>query len=183
VTGAVTDGSGPAGHVVLVGMMGTGKTTTGRRLAEVLGRRFADSDLLIEADTGRTVRQIFELDGEPAFRELESEVLARALRSPEPTVIAAAGGVVLDPGNRERLRGAGTVVWLRAPIDVLVGRVGRSDHRPAIEADPRGRLLAMEDARTDLYTEVADVVVDSSAPVDEVVAKIVAVVTERELAS
>jgi shikimate kinase len=174
---------GRAGHVVLVGMMGTGKTTTGRRLAETLGRGFADSDLLIEADTGRTVRQIFQTDGEAAFRCLESEVLARSLASAEPTVIAAAGGIVLDPANRELLRHAGTVVWLRAPVDVLVGRVRRSDHRPAIQADPRGTLQTMEDTRTDLYGEVADATVDSSQPVDRVVAEIVALVREREAGS
>jgi shikimate kinase len=75
------------------------------------------------------------------------------------------------------------VVWLRAPVSVLVGRVGRSDHRPAVEDDPEGTLRAMEDSRTELYAEVADVVVDSTAPVDEVVARIVARVQEREMAA
>ncbi|HEY6531347.1 MAG TPA: shikimate kinase [Acidimicrobiales bacterium] len=174
---------GRSGHVVLVGMLGAGKTTTGRRLASALGRPFADSDSLIEAATGRTVREIFETDGEPAFRRLESEVLARSLSSGEPTVVAAAGGVVLDPANRELLGRAGTVVWLRAPIGVLVGRVGRSDHRPAVQADPRGTLQTMEDDRTELYREVADVTVDSSAPIDDVVARIEAVVLDREATS
>jgi shikimate kinase len=159
-------------------------TTNRPRLAEALGRGFADSDLLIEAETGRTVRQIFEADGEPAFRRLEADALARSLADPEPTVIAAAGGVVLDPGNRALLdRTPGTVVWLQAPVSVLVGRVGRSDHRPAVQADPRGTLQTMEDVRTDLYQQVADVVVDSSAPLDEVVARIVAAVHQREAAA
>ena len=172
-----------SGHVVLVGMMGAGKTTTGRRVAEVLGRPFADSDSLIEAATGRTVREIFEADGEQAFRRLESEVLARTMSSPAPTVVAAAGGVVLDPANRRLLGRAGTVVWLRAPVGVLVGRVGRSDHRPAVQADPRGTLQTMEDARTELYREVADVTIDASAPIEEVVAEIVSVVHGREVVS
>jgi len=181
VTAPGSEPPGRAGHVVLVGMMGTGKTTTGRRLAETLGRGFADSDLLIEAETGRTVRQIFESDGEPAFRRLETDALARALARPEPTVVAAAGGVVLDPTNRDLLHRSGaTVVWLRAPVSVLVGRVGRSDHRPAVKDDPAGTLQTMEDTRTELYREVADAVVDSSAPVEDVVASIVAAVHERE---
>lgn len=174
---------GRPGHVVLVGMMGVGKTTVGRRLAEVLGRPFSDSDLEVEARTGRTVREIFDADGEPAFRALESQVMADALAAPEPTVIAAAGGVVLDPANREQLRRAGTVVWLRAPVVVLVDRVATGSHRPAVEADPAGTLQQMEDTRTALYTEVADVVVDSSLPVAEVVSRVLRAVEQREAAA
>jgi shikimate kinase len=171
------------GHVVLVGMMGVGKTSVGHRLAEALGRPFSDSDAEVEARTGRTVRAIFEADGEPAFRALESEVLAESLGSAEPTVVAAAGGVVLDPGNRRLLRGAGTVVWLQAPVVVLVDRVAAGQHRPAVEADPAGTLSRMEEARAELYAEVADVVVDSSLPLGEVVARVLAVVEQREAAA
>ncbi len=170
------------GHVVLVGMMGVGKSTVGRRLAAELGRPFSDSDLEIEARTGRTVREIFELDGEPAFRRLEAQVLADALASPEPTVVAAAGGVVLDPENRRRMTDAGTVVWLRAPVAVLVDRVAAGVHRPAVETDPEGTLSTMERDREELYAEVADVTLDSARPVDEVVALALAAVTEREAA-
>lgn len=171
------------GHVVLVGMMGVGKTTVGLRLAEVLGRPFSDSDAEVEARAGRTVRAIFEADGEPAFRALESEVLADALVSVEPTVIAAAGGVVLDPGNRARLQSAGTVVWLQAPVVVLVDRVISGAHRPAVEADPAGTLSLMEETRADLYAEVADVMVDSSLPVGDVVARVLAAIEQREAAA
>jgi len=172
-----------AGHVVLVGMMGVGKTTTGRRLAAELDRPFADSDAVIEARTGRTVKEIFATDGEQAFRVLESGVLADALGADEPAVIAAAGGVVLDAGNRDLLRGAGTVVWLRAPVDVLVDRVVAGDHRPLLAADPEGTLHRMEEHREALYAEVADVVVDSTRPPDDVVAEVLAVVREREVAA
>ena len=171
------------GHVVLVGMMGVGKTTVGTRLAEALGRPFADSDAMIEARTGRTVREIFEADGEPVFRALESECLAESLESTTPTVIAAAGGVVLDPANRALLRRAATVVWLRAPVSVLVDRVASGEHRPAVEVDPEGTLSRMEEARSELYAEVADVVVDSSRPVPEVVAQVIAAVEQREAAA
>jgi len=174
---------GRPGHVVLVGMMGTGKTTVGRRVAEALGRTFADSDAVIEARTGRTVREIFETDGEQAFRVLEAGVLADAVDAPEPAVIAAAGGVVLDAGNRDLLRRAGTVVWLRAPIDVLVRRVATGEHRPLLADDPGGTLHRMEEHRTELYAEVADAVVDSSQPPDEVAHEVLSVVLERETAA
>jgi shikimate kinase len=171
------------GHVVLVGMMGVGKTTVGQRLAEVMGRPFADSDAVVEERTGRTVREIFEADGEPAFRRLESEVLADALAGPEPTVVAAAGGVVLDADNRVLLGDAGTVVWLQAPVVVLVDRVSGGQHRPAVEADPEGTLSLLEEARSELYAEVADVVVDSSAPLTDVVGQVLSVVQQREAAA
>ena len=167
-------------HVVLVGMMGVGKSTVGRRVAEELGRPFSDSDAVIEARTGRTVAEIFAHEGEPAFRSLETEVLAAVLDDPTPTVVAAAGGVVLDPGNRAALRRAGTVVWLQAPVGLLVERVAGSTHRPALEADPAGTLARLAEGREELYAEVADLVVDAARPVDEVVERIVATVHDRE---
>ena len=112
-----------APHLVLVGMMGAGKTTVGRRVAALLRRPLIDSDELIEGRTGRTVRQIFETDGEPAFRALETEALVDALAEPEPLVIAAAGGVLLREENRDALRrSSAKVVWLRADPDVLAER-------------------------------------------------------------
>ena len=149
-------------HVVLVGMMGTGKTTTGRLLADRLGRTLVDSDELIERRTGRTVREIWRTDGEPTFRVLETAALRDALAEPEPLVIAAAGGVVLSAQNREALREAdAVVVWLRADPRVLLGRVGRDDHRPLLDDDPAATLQQMEQEREPLYREVADVVVDT----------------------
>jgi shikimate kinase len=172
-------GPGPR-HVVLVGMMGVGKSTVGQRVAARLGRPFSDSDAVIEARTGRTVAQIFAHEGEPAFRSLETEVLAEVLSDPEPTVVAAAGGVVLEETNRDALRRAGTVAWLQAPVSMLVERVAGSTHRPAIADDPAGTLARLADGREGLYAEVADLVVDAALPVDEVVERIVAAVRERE---
>ena len=146
---------------MLVGMMGSGKTTVGRSLAAALGRPLVDSDAQVEARTGRTVREIFESDGEAAYRVLEREALVDALAEAEPSVVAAAGGVVLDPGNRAVLQEAGTVVWLRARPEVLARRVSAGrDHRPLLGDDPLAALQRLDAERRPLYEEVADLVVD-----------------------
>ena len=158
-------------HLVLVGLMGSGKTTVGRIVAARLGRPFLDSDLMIEERTGRTVREIFETDGEPAFRALETEVLTDALANPQRAVIAAAGGVVLSARNRAALASSGArVVWLRADPKLLVERVKSAGHRPLLDVDPRGTLQQMYDDRADLYREVADAIVTvDNRSVNEVV--------------
>jgi len=151
--------AGPS-RIVLVGMMGAGKTTVGRRLARRRGWDFIDSDAQIEASTGRTVAEIWAAEGEPAFRQIESAVLADALTHRRPAVVAAAGGVILDAANRAALARAGPVVWLRARPETLAGRVGSGDHRPLLDHDPAGVLARLADHRADLYAEVADVVID-----------------------
>lgn len=159
-------------HVVLVGLMGSGKSTVGRVLAERLGRPLYDSDQMIEERTGRTVREIFASDGEPAFRVLETEALVDALASDVPCVVAAAGGVVLSERNRTVLRESGAkVVWLCADPSVLVDRVRTGVHRPALDDDPAGTLQRMQREREPLYREVADLVitVDGSRSVGDVV--------------
>ena len=123
---------------MLIGMMGAGKTTVGSRLARALDRPFVDSDVQVEQRTARTVREIFETDGEAAYRQIEAEVLAEALASEEPAVIAAAGGTILDPANRQRMKDHGLVVFLEAKSTDLVGRVGGQDHRPLLKDDPAG---------------------------------------------
>jgi shikimate kinase len=160
-------------HVVLVGMMGSGKTTVGEALASRLGARFIDSDDQVERATGRTVREIFESDGEGAFRKLEADALAAALASEERAVIAAAGGVVLDRANRELLQRGATVVWLRARPEVLSRRVERGDHRPLLGDDALEALQRLEGERAPFYREVASAVVAVDAlAVDDVVARI-----------
>ncbi|HEY4332704.1 MAG TPA: shikimate kinase [Ilumatobacteraceae bacterium] len=147
-------------HLVLVGMMGSGKTTAGRLLAQRLQRPFLDSDAMIEEAQGRTVREIFATDGEDTFRVIETQVLQTALASREWAVIAAAGGVVLRSENRVALRAAGArVVWLRADPAVLAERVKGGPHRPLLDADPEGTLQRMYADRADLYREVADAIV------------------------
>ena len=140
--------------------MGSGKTTVGRAVARRTNRPFVDSDAQVESRTGRTVREIFEQDGEPAFRALEAEALAEALATEEPAVIAAAGGVVLSADNRDLLKRAGRVVWLRARTGTLAHRVKHGDHRPLLADDAVAVLKRLADERRPLYEEVADVVID-----------------------
>jgi shikimate kinase len=165
-------------HVVLVGLMGSGKTTVGRRVAEALGGPFVDSDAVVEARTGRTVREIWHADGEAAYRVLERDALLDALRSTTPSVIAAAGGVVLSPDNRRELVAAdATVVWLHAEPAMLVARATRGEHRPLLDDDPSAVLAHMAADRDPLYREVADAVVEvGDRTVDEVVDDVLAAV-------
>jgi shikimate kinase len=148
---------------VLVGLMGSGKSTVGRLVAARLGRPFRDSDEMIEVTAGRTVRDIWLADGEPAFRMLETAALRGALDDTEPSVIAAAGGVVLAEANRRALRAAdATVIWLTADPATLVGRASRGNHRPLLDDDPAGTIEAMAEERDELYREVADATVDTA---------------------
>lgn len=140
--------------------MGSGKTTVARIAAERLGRQVIDSDAVIEKATGRTVREIFADDGEAAFRSFETAALLDAIATPEPSVIAAAGGVVLREENRAALKESNAkVVWLCATPGVLAARVMSSGHRPLLDEDPAGTLQRMYDTRQSLYREVADVIV------------------------
>ena len=153
---AVTDDA----HIVLVGMMGVGKSTVGRVLAAQLDRPLYDSDEMIEESTGRSVREIWATDGEPTFRALETETLAAALAASEPSVIAAAGGVVLSPVNRQALVDASAhVIWLLADEELLLERVRNGAHRPALDGDPEAVLRPMVVEREGLYQEVADAIV------------------------
>lgn len=140
--------------------MAVGKTSVGRRLAALRGWEFFDSDRQIETMTGRTVADIWRTDGEPAFRRLEAQVLADALASTTPRVIAAAGGTVLDENNRRLMAQHHPVVWLRAQPELLATRVGTGSHRPLLDEDPAGVLERLDAIRRPLYAEVADVVVD-----------------------
>ncbi len=157
--------------IVLVGMMAAGKTSVGRRLARSRGWEFFDSDIQVEARTGRTVAEIWRTDGEAVFRRLEAQVLSDALASTTPRVIAAAGGTVLDPENRRLIARHRPVVWLRARPETLAGRLGSAVHRPLLDEDPAGVLAALDGIRRPFYEEVADLVVDvDDLTADQVVA-------------
>jgi shikimate kinase len=166
-------------HVLLIGMMGAGKTTVGEAVASRLGWDYRDSDADVMAATGRTVPELFATDGEAAFRQAESEVLARACASPEPSVISVAGGAVLAEVNRTLLARSGTVVWLRARPQTLAARVGDGAGRPLLEDDPLGALTRLNAERAPLYQALADLIIDvddlsADAVASTIVAKVAA---------
>ncbi|HNJ69135.1 MAG TPA: shikimate kinase [Microthrixaceae bacterium] len=179
-----TDPTGPLAHLVLVGLSGTGKSTVAPLLAERRGVVAVDLDRLLEQRFGRPVAQVFLEDGEPEFRRAEAELLAEVLVGP-PAVIATGGGAVLDPESRRRLADAAFVVWLSAPIDLLVRRLSDvAERRPLLADDPATALRAMAAERDPLYREVADLVVDverrSPEEIAEMVADVVVVATTGE---
>ena len=147
-------------RLLLVGMMGVGKTTVGRMAATRLGWKFFDSDAQVVADTGRTVPEIFAEDGEAAFRAEESRVLAEAVADNDPVVISVAGGAVLSGANRALLMASGVVVWLRADPATLGLRVGSGEGRPLLGDNPVESLTALYQLRRPLYESVARLVVD-----------------------
>jgi shikimate kinase len=167
-------------RVLLIGMMGAGKATTGHLLSKRLGWPYLDSDEEIYHQTGRTVPEIWKQDGEAAFRAEESRVLAEATTSDGPAVIAVAGGAVLDPDNRARIRGAGLVVWLRADVAVLAARVGSGTGRPLLEGGPAAAMQRLTEVRAPIYADLADLAldVDRMSP-PQVVDRILAALGER----
>ncbi len=161
--------------VVLVGMMGSGKTTVGRRVADKLGYTFIDTDDLVVARAGKSVREVFEHGGEATFRALESQALAEALATPVDAVVAAAGGCVLSAENRALMTTASaTVLWLDADVASLTARTARSPHRPLLDGDPTARLTQLDSQRRSLYAEVADERIDTDGlTLDDVVQRVV----------
>lgn len=149
-------------NVVLVGMMGCGKSAIGKRLAENLRLTFVDSDALIVEAAGRSIPEIFADEGESGFRRRERQVLKR-LRTVDHHVIATGGGAVIAPENRQILRSLGYVVWLTASLETLLFRISQNRERPLMQtADPRERLRELLDQRSAWYKEVADIVVDTT---------------------
>lgn len=147
--------------LVLVGMMGAGKTSVGRRLAEVLGLPFRDADDEIEKAAGLTVSEIFERHGEAEFRRGERRVIKRLLEGP-PHVLATGGGAFMDPETRALIKQKAVSVWLKADLDVLMRRVLRRPTRPLLQVeDPRAAMAALLAKREPIYAE-ADVVVHSN---------------------
>jgi shikimate kinase len=160
-------------QLVLVGLMGSGKSTVGALVAARTGRVFVDVDLAIAAETGKTVRQLWEEGGEAAYRSLESAAVLRVLAGDEPSVLAAPGGVVLDPTVRAALAGS-VVIWLRTRPTTLAGRVRPGDHRPLLGDNPAETLAAMADERSELYSGVATAIVDTDGLAPEAVTDVVA---------
>ena len=151
----------PAPNLILVGPMGAGKTSIGRRLAERFGLAFVDADQAIVADVGSTIPAIFENIGEAGFRAHEKRVLARLLEG-GGQLLATGGGAVLDADNRRLMRQRGFVVWLRASVATQVQRLRRDRGRPLLQRADREQVLhEMAALRDPLYREVADMDIDT----------------------
>jgi shikimate kinase len=146
--------------IALVGLMGVGKSSVGRRLATALGLPFRDADSEVEAAAGRTIPDIFAELGEPAFREGEHRVIARLLDEP-PHVLATGGGAFMDPKTRALIKAKAISVWLKTDLEVLARRLGRKDNRPLlIGKDPLDVLQAQAETRYPTYAE-ADITVET----------------------
>jgi len=152
-----------ARSVFLVGMMGAGKSTVGRLLAESIGFEFVDADREIEARSGVSIPTIFEIEGEAGFRRREAALLDE-LTARERIVLATGGGAVLDPLTRQRLRERGLVVYLRTTADEVHRRTRRDKSRPLLHTDnPRERIEQLIAEREPLYAEVAHLTIHSAA--------------------
>lgn len=167
--------------IVLVGLMGAGKTTVGRRLARRLGTEFIDSDFEIEKAAQMSVNDIFAQYGEEYFRAGERRVITRLLNGPTK-ILATGGGAFINPETRAVIKKNSTTIWLDAELDVLVERTAKRDTRPLLKAgDPRTILTNLMTERAPIY-EQADIRVHSSdGPHDMVVDKIIAVLEEQGL--
>ena len=166
----------PERSIVLVGLMGAGKTTVGRRVAQKLGLSFVDADHEIEAAAGETIPEIFERHGEAAFREGERRVIARLLED-GPQVLATGGGAFMDATTRANIAARGVSIWLRADLDVLMRRVSRRNNRPLLkQGDPRATMERLINERYPVYAE-ADITIESvegphEIVVDDVIARL-----------
>jgi shikimate kinase len=147
-------------RVLLIGMMGAGKSTVGSTLARRLGWRYLDSDEEIVGRRGLTVPEIWRAEGEPAFRAEEAAVLRAAASSAEPVVVAVAGGALLEVANRTVVAEAGLVVWLRAEVATLADRVGAGEGRPLLDGDAPAALARLYQQRRPIYQAVAELTVD-----------------------
>jgi shikimate kinase len=149
------------GNIILVGPMGSGKTTIGRQLARVMSKTFYDSDHVIEAQSGASIALIFDHEGEQGFREREQKAI-RELTHLRNIVLATGGGAVLNQDNRLCFKQSGLTVYLRTPVAQLYARTHRDRNRPLLQtADPFQRLKEIAEFREPLYLEVADVVIDT----------------------
>jgi shikimate kinase len=166
--------------IFLVGMMGAGKTTLGKALAQRLEREFVDTDRFLVQRTGVSVATIFEIEGEDGFRRREAAVLAELADRPD-CVVATGGGAILDPENRRLMREHGIVVYLHARLDSLWERTRHDTHRPLLKTDdPRATLAELLEARDPLYREAAHLVVDTGfQSATTLVGRVVAALSQR----
>lgn len=170
--------------IVLIGLPGCGKSTVGRQLAKRLNAAFQDTDAVITDRIGMPIRSFFEQEGEERFREIEHRVLAEFLDGGYQGVLATGGGIVLRDDNRECLRQARSVVYLRASPDDLVRRLRHDRQRPLLQvSDPLKRLRELYAVRDPLYRDVATFVIDTGRPSVSMLANLIATQLELDTAS
>jgi shikimate kinase len=150
-------------RVLLLGMMGSGKSSVGRALAERTGWPFIDNDALVERATGLTARELLRDRGEDAMRAAESAALRAGLGIPAPAIVATAAGTILRAEDRDRIDDGGLVVWLHAPAPVLAARAAGAAHRPWLDDDPVAWFTRTLEEREPLYRAVADLEIDTGA--------------------
>ncbi len=166
--------------IVFVGLMGAGKTAIGRRVAQMLGIGFVDSDHEIESVSRMTVPELFEAYGEPEFRALETRVVQRLLRN-GPQVVSTGGGAFMSEKIRTAVARHGIAVWLKADLDLLMERVSRRQDRPLLkDPDPRGVMSRLIEARYPVYA-LANLVVESQEVSKEEMAEKVIAALDRHL--
>lgn len=158
-------------RILLIGMMGAGKTSVGEALARSTGWPFVDNDALVERATGTTAKEIHETRGKDALRDAEAAALIEGLKVPPPVIVDVAGGVVTRPADLQRLREGGFVVWLRARIETLARRVGTGAGRAWLRDDPEAALRRLYEGREQLYTAAASHIVDVDELTPEQVAE------------
>jgi len=175
---AIRKALGPR-SVVLIGLMGAGKTAVGRRLANRLDLPFIDADSEIEEAAGASISEIFAEHGEAYFRQGERKVIARLLEN-GPQVLATGGGAYMNPDTRANIKAHGLSVWLKADIKVLMKRVGRRDNRPLLAAgDPEKVMKKLMEERYPIYAE-ADVTVESrDVPHDVIVGAVIDALADK----
>ena len=151
----------PDTKVLLVGLMGTGKTSVGEEVARATGWPSLDNDVLLERSTGSTAAQLLAAHGLERLRAAESDVLTLLLSMPAPYVSGVAAGTVLDPHDRQRMRTGAHVVWLRTPVPTILKRVRRQPGRPFLDGEATEVLRVMAEEREPLYAQLAHQVVDT----------------------
>lgn len=168
-------------NVVLIGLMGSGKSTVGRILAERLGRPFLDTDKLIAEAAGMEIPAIFAAEGEAGFRAREREVVAQ-VASRRNQILATGGGAPVDPGNRLRLRQTGLVIWLQAPVEELLARASAEGlaSRPLLAGeDPLAKLRDLADRRAPAYADAAHRIIDTAGlNADQVADQVIAIMND-----
>lgn len=160
-------------NIVLIGFMGCGKTTIGRKLAVRLGYRFVDTDYQIEKEQNARVKEIFAEHGETCFRELETDLLRR-LVNVNNTIIATGGGILTTPGNIEIIRDIGISIYLKAAVDDIFERISRNSKRPMLQTEnPRQTVVDLLEKREDLYSQADHVINTASLKMGHIVSQII----------